>query len=263
MNRLEEILARKRRDIAARRQEIPLGEMKRRASKAPDPPDFIAALRARPVGLIAEVKRRSPSAGTIRDPFDPAAIAQAYARGGAQAISVLLDSPFFGGGDDDFVRVKSAVKLPLLYKEFVVDSWQIAHARAIGASAVLLIVAALTPRMLERLHKEIAQAGLAALVEVHDADEMRLAIDIGAGFIGINNRNLKTFETTLETTCELAALAPRGCCLVSESGIRTADDVIRVRDAGAHAVLVGESLLRQRHLASAVRRLMERVWAAS
>jgi indole-3-glycerol phosphate synthase len=263
MNLLEKILARKRREIAARRRAIPPREMERRAAHAPDPPDFVAALRARPVGLIAEIKRRSPSAGVIREPLDPAAIARAYARGGAQAISVLLDAPFFGGSEEDFFIVKSSVSLPLLYKEFVVDSWQVAHARAIGASAVLLIVSALSPRMLGRLHAEIERVGLTPLIEVHDADEMRRAADLGARCIGINNRDLKTFETTLETTQRLAALAPRACCLISESGIRTADDVARVREAGAHAVLVGESLLRQRHLASAVRRLMGQAWATS
>ncbi len=263
MNILDQIVADKRREIAARRADLSLRELERRASDAPPPPDFIAALRAYPMGLIAEVKRRSPSAGVLRTPFDPAAIAEAYHRGGAQALSVLMDGPYFGGGEDDFALVRKAVDLPLLYKEFVLDRWQIAHARAIGASAVLLIVSALPKRTLQNLHAEILRAGLSPLVEVHDAKEMNRALEIGARFIGINNRNLKTFETTLETTFEIAALAPAGCCLVSESGIRTAADVMRVREAGAHAVLVGESLLRQRHLSAAVRRLMGPVWAVS
>lgn len=263
MNILDRIMADKRREIALRKSEVPLRELERRIESCPKPPDFVAALRSRSIGLIAEVKRRSPSAGLIRSPFDPAAIASAYAAGGAQAVSVLMDGPYFGGGEADFNAVRRAVELPLLYKEFVLDRWQVLHARAIGASAVLLIAAALPQRQLAALHREIESVGLTPLVEVHDAREMKRACALGARCIGINNRNLKTFETTLDTTFELAALAPRDSVLVSESGIRTARDVGRVRAAGAHAVLVGESLLKKRDLARGVRALMEKAWAAA
>ncbi len=263
MNILDRIMADKRREIDLRKSEVSMRELEQRIGAASAPPDFLAALRARRIGLIAEVKRRSPSAGLIRTPFDPAKIASAYASGGAQAISVLMDGPYFGGGEADFVTVHGAVDVPLLYKEFVLDRWQVLHARAIGASAVLLIVAALPAKTLAMLHREIERVGLTPLVEVHDRREMMRACDLGARCIGINNRNLKTFETTLDTTFELAALAPRDCLLVSESGIRTARDVEQVRRAGARAVLVGESLLRKRDLARAVKSLMGKSWAVS
>ena len=256
-------MADKRREIALRREQMSLREMERHAAKVADPAPFVDALRAVPMGLIAEVKRRSPSAGLIRTPFDPAVIARGYEEGGAQALSVLMDGPYFGGGEGDFRAVREAVMLPLLYKEFVLDPWQVAHARAIGASAVLLIVAALPAKTLSELHGLILKSGLTPLVEVHDRREMDAAIDLGARCIGINNRNLKTFATTLETTFALAERAPRGVCLVSESGIASAEDVVQVRAAGAHAVLVGEHLLRQRSVKRAVRNLMGRAWATS
>lgn len=263
MNILDRIMADKRREIDLRKNEVSIRELAQRIATASAPPDFLDALRARPIGLIAEVKRRSPSAGLIRKPFDPAKIASAYTSGGAQALSVLMDGPYFGGGEADFAAVRRAVDLPLLYKEFVLDPWQVLHARAIGASAVLLIVAALPAKTLAALHREIERVGLTPLVEVHDAREMKRACDLGARCIGINNRNLKTFETAIDTTFELAALAPRECLLVSESGIRTARDVEQMRRAGARAVLVGESLLRKRDLARAVKLLMGKSWAVA
>lgn len=263
MNILQKIMADKRREISARRERVLLKEMERQARDRRDPPSFLRALRAKPVGLIAEVKRRSPSAGLIRTPFHPATIARAYEAGGAQALSVLMDGPYFGGGEEDFAVVRGAVGLPLLYKEFVLDPWQVFHARALGASAILLIVAALPRRALAALHAQALDAGLTPLVEVHDRREMKVAVDLGATCIGINNRNLKTFVTTLDTTFRLSALAPRGCCLVSESGIASPEDVVQVREAGASAVLVGEHLLRQRNLRRAVRNLMGRAWAVS
>jgi indole-3-glycerol phosphate synthase len=208
------------------------------------------------MGLIAEVKRRSPSAGVIRDPFDPADIARQYAAHGAGAVSCLMDRTYFGGGAEDFAAVRRAIRLPMLYKEFVVDNWQVAHARAAGASAVLLIVGALEDRELLSLVKEVRDMRLVPLVEVHDREEFRRAVDAGADCIGINNRNLRTFVTSLDTTFELAALSPPQCTLISESGIRTPDDVLRLRQAGAHAVLVGEQLLRQPLPGAAAEELM-------
>ena len=219
-------------------------------------PDFVTALRSAPIGLIAEVKRRSPSAGPIREPFDPAAIAQEYEASGANAVSCLMDEKYFGGGAEDFSKVRNAVALPMLYKEFVVDPWQIVHAKTMGASAVLLIVGALTDTELASFIKEIQSLELQPLVEVHDHEEMRRAIGAGSDCIGINNRNLKTFATTLDTTYELKEMAPPDCTLVSESGIKTPEDVAALKAAGVHAVLVGESLLRKPSPGDAAKWLM-------
>lgn len=263
MNLLKQILADKADEIARRKRELPLARLKMLARAAPRGPSFIKALRSRPVGLIAEVKRRSPSVGLIREPFDPAAVARAYQAGGAQAVSVLMDGKYFGGGAEDFAAVRAAVKLPLLYKEFVMDPWQVWHARYLGASAVLLIVAALEKRKLVRLMRLIRQLGMEPLVEVHDAREFEVAAAVGARCLGVNNRDLRTFKTTLQTTVDLAARKPRGTLLISESGIRVAADVELVQRAGARGVLVGEHLLRKRNLKQAVRRLMGRAWASS
>jgi indole-3-glycerol phosphate synthase len=254
VNLLERICADKRVEIARRRRETPLERLRELA--VPPPPPFAAALRAAPLGLIAEVKRRSPSVGVIREPFVPAEIAAAYAHGGAHALSVLVDEPYFGGGETPFREVRAAVSLPLLYKEFVVDAWQIWHARALGASALLLIAAVLDDPQLHTLLAECRAAGLEALVEVHDEGEMTRAAAARADLIGINNRDLKTFVTTLETTARLAPLAPPACTLVSESGIRDAVDARRARSCGAHAVLVGEHLLKRPELAAAVQALL-------
>jgi len=256
MNILDEILADKRMEIAERKAQQQTAKMRIRGWASPFAPDFGAALRAAPLALIAEVKRRSPSAGALREPFDPAAIARAYEGAGAQAISCLMDTKYFGGGDEQFKAVRSAVQLPILYKEFVVDEWQIWHARVLGASAVLLIAAALDDADLAHLLEICRQAGLEALLEVHNVEEMRRAAASGAKVIGINNRNLATFQTTLETTFQLKQFAPPDCLLVSESGIHTAADILRLRAAGIGAALVGESLLRQPDLQEAVRRLM-------
>jgi indole-3-glycerol phosphate synthase len=245
MNILEQICTDKRVEIEERKKTLSIGDLRKQVEAVEHRPDFVKALRATPMGLIAEVKRKSPSAGLIRDPFSPSEIARGYEANGASAISCLMDHKYFGGGAADFAEVRQAVGLPLLYKEFVVDPWQIVHAKATGASAVLLIVGALTDEELVSFGKEIRAVGLQPLVEVHDKEEMRRAIDAGADLIGINNRNLKTFVTTLETTFELATMAPAGSTLVSESGIKTPEDVVLVKAAGAHAILVGESLLRE------------------
>ena len=258
MNILAEIIAHKRLEVAAWKQVRPLETL--RAAPAVPPPPFAAALRAAPIGLIAEAKRRSPSAGAIREPFEPAAIAAAYARAGAQAMSVLMDRKYFAGGEDAFCVVRAAVPLPLLYKEFVVDPWQVWHARALGASAVLLIAAALDDRELSALLAECRAAGLEVLLEVHDEVEMRRAAASGAECIGVNNRDLRTFTVDLGTTERLKTLAPARCTLVSESGIRSAADVLRLKAAGVQAVLVGEQLLRQPDLERAVRELMGQAW---
>jgi indole-3-glycerol phosphate synthase len=250
MTMLAEILAHKRREVAERKAAFPTPP-----PCARPPPDFAAAVSADPIGLIAEIKRRSPSVGPLREPFDPSAIARAYASGAAHAISVLMDCRFFGGGEPVFRAARLAVSLPLLYKEVVVDEWQIRHAASLGASAVLLIVAALTDAELGRFLRQAETLGLAALVEVHDETEMKRAIEAGARVIGINNRDLATFRTALETTERLAPLAPPGTLLIAESGVHGPDDARRLKDAGAQALLVGEYLLRSPDIVSALRSL--------
>ena len=257
MSILEEIVANKRLELAQRQTVLPVGKLRVRAWAAPIPASFSAGLRRVPIALIAEVKYRSPSAGVIREPFDPAAIARDYEIAGAQAISSLIDAKYFGGGDEQFHAVRAAVHLPLLYKEFVVDEWQIWHARMIGASAVLLIAAVLSDDELGWLLNLCHEAELEPLLEVHSAEEMWRAAALGVQMIGINNRDLRVFKTSLETTFHLQKLAPPGCLLVSESGIHTADDVRRLRAAGIQAVLVGEALLRQPDLQEAVHHLMQ------
>jgi len=219
-------------------------------------PNFIDALTAAPVGLIAEVKRQSHSAEPIRVPFEPAEIAKAYEAAGAQAVSCLMDSKYFGGGEAQWNEVRAATNLAMLYKEFVIDPRQIFHAEALGASAVLLIVAALTDEELRSFSELITASGMTPLVEVHTEEEMKRAVAANAKCIGINNRNLKTFETKIETTLKLRELAPADCTLISESGIRTADDIRLLQENGIAAVLVGESLLRQPDLQQAVSDLM-------
>lgn len=259
MNILEQICADKRIEIEARKQTQSLGALEALLLNTVERPDFLKALRSTPMGLIAEVKRRSPSAGAIREPFDPVAIAKSYEAHGAQAVSCLMDHKYFGGGVDDFAAVREAVSLPMLYKEFVVDPWQIFHAKVMGASAVLLIVGALGDLDLVAFMEQIRLLGLVALVEVHDREEMTRAIDCGANCIGINNRNLKTFVTSLETSFALAAMAPASVTLVSESGIKSPEDLVFLQKSGVHAVLVGESLLRELDTGLAVNSLMSKV----
>jgi indole-3-glycerol phosphate synthase len=259
MNILNEIIENKRAEIAERKTVCPLAELRAALPRTEPCPDFKEAIRSVPMGLVAEVKRRSPSAGLIREPFDPAAIAVSYADNGASAVSCLMDHKYFGGGDADFSAVRDAIDLPMLYKEFVVDSWQIIHAKVMGASAVLLIAGALSDGELESFSNEIRSLDLLPLVEVHDKKEMHRAIQAGSDCIGINNRNLKTFSTTLDTTYELAAMAPSGSTLISESGIKTPEDVLLLQQAGAHAILVGESLLKASDPGSAAALLMSRV----
>jgi indole-3-glycerol phosphate synthase len=263
MNLLEKIIEDKHNEIERRRQEISLEYLKSAASIRPVPPDFCASLRARPVGLIAEIKRRSPSAGTIREDFRVDHVAAQYEEAGAGAISVLMDSTHFGALELDFVAVRDAVNVPLLYKEFVLYDWQVWHAASLGASAVLLIAAVLDDEALRNLMKCAASAGLTPLVEVHSAGEMERVCALGASCIGINNRDLTTFKVSLDTSVELLKMAPAGAFVISESGIRAAADVLRVQAAGAGGVLVGEHLLRQPDVKVAIQDLMGSAWASS
>lgn len=252
MNILDEIAANKRAEIAERKKIRPLESLR----PVPGRPDFISSMRAAGIGLIAEVKRKSPSAGFIRQPMVASDVAAAYERAGAQAVSVLMDEKYFGGGEADFIEVRRAVSLPMLYKEFVVDEWQILHAASIGASAVLLIAGILSVLEMQKFLDCARQAGLAALVEVHDAQEVEKIMPLRPAMVGINNRDLKTFKVDIETTLRLKDRLDRGTMIISESGIRSASDVKRLRDNGISGVLVGEQLLRQPDIEAAVKELM-------
>jgi len=256
---LSSILTHKQGEVAARAAETPLSEMKVRALAAPPPRDFLSALRQPKQGsiaLIAEVKKASPSAGIIRADFNPVQIARVYEENGASCLSVLTDEKFFQGHDDYLSAVRGAVPLPVIRKDFIVNEWQIYESRSLGADAVLLIVAALTPTQIAEYTVVTRELGMMALVEVHTEAEMQTALDAGARLIGINSRDLNTFVTDLGTVARLAAMVPADVTLVAESGIKTPADVRRVADAGAKAVLVGETLMRAPDIGAAVRELM-------
>ena len=263
-NILEKIVWAKDREVDAARERVPLQTLKRQIEDLPPTRDFLVALREAPVqpAVIAEVKKASPSKGVIREDFDPVAIAKAYAGGGARCLSVLTDKTFFQGGFDVLIEVRQAVDLPLLCKEFVLSPYQLFQARAAGADAVLLIAAILTDQDLQYLKKAAAALGLDVLVEVHDAAELERVLNLG-GFplIGINNRDLTSFETDLATTEQLMErfgdrLQDQGALLVSESGLFDRSDLDRVKAAGADAVLVGEALMRQQDVQSALTNLI-------
>ncbi len=266
---LNQILADKRTEVADRKSRIPVADLKRIASDAPPPRDFASALRTTPpspvigrgaggegsgdsalrtphsaLRLIAEVKKASPSKGLIRPDFDPVWIAKTYEAAGASAISILTDEKYFQGKLEYLTAVHDAVSIPCLRKDFIVDPYQIYEARAARADAILLIVAALTPGELSEFMALSNELGMAALVETHTAEELDIALNAGAQVIGINNRNLQTFETKLETTLSLAPKVPGVRVLVSESGIFTRADVESLLRAGVDAILVGESLMR-------------------
>jgi indole-3-glycerol phosphate synthase len=256
-NILDRIVATKHEELRALAGTGP--ELRARAADAPAPRGFAAALR-RPgeVRLLAEVKRRSPSAGDIRPGADPVEVARAYREGGAAALSVLTDREYFGGDLAALRRVTAAVDLPVIRKDFVVDALQVLEARAAGADAVLLIVRILDDARLRELHDAVRALEMDALVEAHNADEVRRALDAGATLLGVNNRDLDNFVTDLELSVRLAPTVPAGVTFVAESGIRAAADVDRLGAAGVDAILVGESLMRQPDLRAAAAALAGR-----
>ncbi len=263
MNQLDKIVAQKRAEIARLRDSMSIEYMQSAASIRASRASFIEALSASPMGLIAEIKRRSPSAGEIRPDMNVADIAEQYEEAGAHAVSVLIDQSFFGGGESDFVSVRNTVDLPMLYKEFVLFGWQVWHAASLGASAVLLIAAILSDDQLQGLSQLAESAGVTPLVEVHTAEELDRVLALGATCIGVNNRDLRTFETRVETSLELAGKVSGDVLLISESGIRSAEDVVRLRDAGYRGILVGEHLLKQPDVGVGIRELMSQAWASS
>lgn len=252
---LDEIVAHKAAEVATRVAQRPRAEVAATADRAPAPPNFGAALSGPGLALIAEIKGASPSAGTLRDGFDPVDVARAYEAGGAAALSVLTDTRYFRGTWEHLVAVTRVSRLPVLCKEFIIDVYQIDEARVAGAAAVLLITAILDRARL-RASLEYARArGLAGLVEVHTAEEVAAALEAGAEIIGINNRDLRTFDVDVETTIRLRPLIPPGVLVVSESGFATPADVARVRDH-VDAVLVGTALMRSADPTAAVAELL-------
>jgi indole-3-glycerol phosphate synthase len=253
---LDTIVAQKRQQVATAQARLPEAELERRLATAPAVRDFRGALdRPGEVRVIAEVKKASPSAGLLRPDFDPVAIARTYAEHGAACISVLTDEPFFQGKLSYLQAIRAVVTTPLLRKDFILDRYQLLEARLAGADAVLLIAEVLTGPELPALVNAAAALGLQALVELYDAENLPRVLDSGARLIGINNRDLRTFETRLEHTLELVSRVPADCCLVSESGIRTHDDVRRLQAAGVRAVLVGETFMRSPDIGASLRAL--------
>lgn len=256
---LERILAKTRETIAERKQRTPLNELERRAALH-TPRGFARALRARAQespAIIAELKKASPSKGLIRPAFDARALASELAGAGAAALSVLTDEPFFQGSLENLEIASSAASIPCLRKDFMVDEYQIVEARAHRADAILLIVAALTDSELRTLNDAAHRYDLDVLCEVHTAEELERARDLGCDAYGVNNRDLKTFEVRLENSIDLAERLPDGAVRVAESGIHTADDIQRLRAAGYHAFLVGESLMRKPSPGAALAQLLQ------
>ena len=259
-DKLAEICATKRGEVAARKPLASLADLDGRAAHQSAPRGFEAALRhkaATGYALIAEIKKASPSKGLIRPDFHPADHARAYQAGGAACLSVLTDAPYFQGHEDYLVAARSACDLPVLRKDFMVDPWQVAEARAIGADAILIIVAALDDGAMAEIEAAAHERGMDVLVEVHNEAEMERAAQLQSRLIGVNNRDLKRFVTDIATTERLAPLAPDGTLLVSESGINCHADLVRLSACGTRTFLVGESLMRQVDVTAATRVLLE------
>jgi len=255
---LDQIVATKRAEIDRAKRLVPEAALHRLAD-APAPRDFAAALAAGPpIRLIAEVKKASPSAGLIRVDFDPVAIARTYEAHGAACLSVLTDEPYFQGSLDDLRRVRAAVALPVLRKDFVIDPYQVVEARAAGADAVLLIAECLDDAALHSLHNLVIELGMTPLVELYEPANLPRTLHVGVKLIGINNRDLRTFKVDIEHTIHLRQEIPSDRLVVAESGIRTHADVVRLQDAAVNAMLVGESLMRESDIGATVDRLLDR-----
>jgi len=253
---LDEIIARKREYVEQNKKRLPVSVLQERITRRPAPLDFAAALGGNRTRLIAEVKRASPSRGVLCPNFDPIGLAKTYARGGAAAISVLTESDYFLGSVDHLVAIREEVRLPLLRKDFIFDAYQIYEARAYGADALLLIVAVLDETQLAELLSISHSCGLTCLVEVHSEEEINVALHCDARIIGINNRDLSTFGVDIDTTRRLRPLIPRGCIVVSESGISQPQDIEKMKEWGVNAVLVGEALVTAADLPAKMKELI-------
>ena len=244
MSILERIVGAKRAEVARARDQVPLATVQAQARAASPVRDFVGALRARRPAVIAEIKKASPSRGVLREEFDPAAIARSYERSGAACLSVLTDREFFQGAAEHLVAARGACALPVLRKDFVIDPYQVFESRALGADCILLIASCLSQDRMSELEQCAIGLHMAVLVEVHDAQELEAAAKLKTPLIGINNRNLRTFETRLDTTLALLPQVPRGRTAVTESGILAPADVQRMRAAGVETFLVGEAFMR-------------------
>jgi indole-3-glycerol phosphate synthase len=254
---LEKIVTRKREEIAEAKSRCAKSELESRLAQAPPVRDFVAALRqADDMALIAEVKKASPSAGIIRADFDPVAIAKTYAEQGASCLSVLTDEHFFQGHLDFLIEVRQAVALPVLRKDFVLDPYQIVEARVAGADCVLLIAECLDDLTLSELYHTALELGMSALVELYEPENLKRVLKLKPPMIGINNRKLKTFVTDLDHTIKLREQIPGDCLVISESGIRTRENVLKLASAGVKGMLVGETLMRSEPIGAKVRELL-------
>lgn len=258
MNTLDKINADKLAHVAKQKASVSLNELEKRALAQTPPRGFKKALDDKKggVGLIAEIKKASPSKGLIRADFEPVALAKAYEEGGATCLSVLTDVPYFQGHDDYIAQVRAAVKLPVLRKDFMLDPYQIIESRALGADCILLIMASLSDEQAAELEQVAMDLGMSVLIEVHDAPELERALKLKSKLLGVNNRNLKTFEVTLETSRILGQNIPDTYTKVAESGIFKNSDIVQLRTFGYHSFLVGESLMREADVARATRALL-------
>ena len=256
-NILDKIVAKKRKEIAESRARTPLASVQQSAADAPSPKDFLGALQAsQGIGLIAEIKKASPSKGLIREDFDPPSIAKTYTALGASCISILTDETFFQGSLSYLQQIRAIVDTPLLRKEFILDTYQIYEARAAGADAVLLIAEILTATELAHFSDLAQQLGMVALIELYDPDNLPAVLATGTPLIGVNNRDLRTFEVDLGHTVRLRDQIPENILLVGESGIHSREDALYLQEHGVNAMLVGESLMREENIGYAVDRLL-------
>ena len=253
---LQKIVRHKRTEIEHRKSNTPLAQLEQQLGSAPAPRDFLSPLQQPGVRLIAEVKKASPSAGIIREDFNPVDIASAYSDSGAACVSVLTDEEFFQGSLDYLISIRKEVEIPILRKDFILDPYQVIEARAAGADAVLLIAECLDPEDLKRLHQLIEELGMIALVELYDEANLQAVLDCHPKLVGVNNRDLNDFSVNLNHSIQLRQKVPSSVCFVSESGIYTPEDVQQLESAGVDAMLVGESLMKSPEIATAVRKLL-------